>query len=100
MSVFYCNIVLNLYSKVMYICIRRPLNVSCCCFSPRLRSPSDRSPQTASGCRQGVRPLLQQLRHCHGFVPEIQGFQMGFDVNAREEVFGVVYVCLAERAEG
>ena len=49
---------------------------------------------------QGVCPLLQQLRHCHGFVPEIQGFQMGFDVNAREEVFGVVYVCLAERAKG
>ena len=71
----------------------------CCCLSPWLRPPLDRSPRTASGCRQGVFPLLQQLRHCHGFVPEIQGFQMGFDVNAREEVLGVVYVCLAERAK-
>jgi hypothetical protein len=44
--------------------------------------------------------LLKQLRHCHGFVPEIQGFQMGFDVNARKEVFGVVCVCFAKRAEG
>ena len=54
----------------------------------RLRLPPGRLSIVAAA------PPLPRVRS------RVQGFQMGFDVNAREEVFGIVYVYLAERSEG